>query len=109
MLSSGVFVLPTYSEGFPNVIIESMACACPIVTTSVGAIPEMLDIENGENYGLCVEPKNVEQLKDAIIRMLDNKDFASHCGINAQKRVNEMYSMTKVWQQMEQIWMKIIN
>lgn len=104
MMSCSVFVLPTYTEGFPNVILESMACGCPIVTTDVGAIPEMLDIENGSDYGICVKPKQVDELRDAIIRMLNNKEFASSCGGNAQKRVNELYSMSKVWGQMMAIW-----
>ncbi len=104
MLSAGVFALPTYTEGFPNVIIESMACGCPIVTTNVGAIPEMLDIGNGENFGICIEPKNVDQLKDAITKMLNEKEYARNCGMNAQKRVNELYSMPIVWTQLENIW-----
>ena len=104
MISAAVFVLPTYTEGFPNVIIESMACGCPIVTTCVGAIPEMLDIENGNNYGICVEPKNVKALKESIQKMLNNREYALECGKNAQRRVNELYSMSKVWSQLEAIW-----
>lgn len=104
MMAAGIFVLPTYTEGFPNVILEAMACACPIVTTNVGAIPEMLDIENGYNHGICVEPQNVEMLKSAILKMLNNKEYALQCGINAQKRVNELYSMRSVWNEMENIW-----
>lgn len=105
MLSAGVFVLPTYTEGFPNVIIESMACACPIVTTDVGAIPEMLDIINGYKHGVCVEPKNVDALREAILKMLDDREYALECGRNAQKRVNDLYSMPKVWSQLETIWL----
>lgn len=107
MLSAGVFVLPTYTEGFPNVILESMACACPIITTKVGAIPEMLDIANGQNHGICIEPKNVEQLKDSIQKMLDEREYAIQCGKNAQKRVSEMYSMPVVWHELESIWKKL--
>ena len=107
MLSCSVFVLPTYTEGFPNVIIESMACACPIVTTDVGAIPEMLDIENERVFGIFVKPKQVLELRNSIQWVLNNEKLAIDMGKRAQERVNELYSMPKVWQQMTNIWIDL--
>ena len=104
MCQCDVFILPTYTEGFPNVILESMACGCAIVTTPVGAIPEMLEEEDGKHYGIMVEPRNVEQLKDAIERMLSDADFKRECRANVQQRVNERYNIDSVWRQMVDIW-----
>ena len=104
MMKCELFILPTYTEGFPNVILESMACGCPIVTTAVGAIPEMLDIKNGFNHGICVEPRSVSQLKRAIEKMLNEHEYARQCGLNAQTRVNAMYTMPYVWEQLEKVW-----
>ena len=104
MLSCNVFTLPTYTEGFPNVIIESMACGCPIVTTPVGAIPEMLDINSDKPCGICVEPRNVMQLKEAIEELLVDNDLATKYGKRAQSRVREQYSINKVWEQLVGIW-----
>lgn len=107
MLSCDVFVLPTYTEGFPNVILESMACGCAIVTTPVGAIPEMLEEENGKHYGVLVSPKNVEELKNGIETMLNNEILKEECRKNVQQRVNERYNIDAVWRQMLSIWNEI--
>ncbi len=104
LLTTNVFVLPTYTEGFPNVILESMACGCAIATTPVGAIPEMLDMASAEPCGLCCEPKDVEGLRKIIQFFLDHPSEARAYGHRAAQRVNDMYAMPKVWEQMVGIW-----
>lgn len=108
MCKCDVFVLPTYTEGFPNVILESMACGCAIVATPVGAIPEMLEEEDGKHYGIMVEPHNVEQLRIAIEKMLSDGDFKNECRANVRQRVNERYNIDSVWRQMVNIWSETI-
>lgn len=108
MCKCDVFVLPTYTEGFPNVILESMACGCAIVTTPVGAIPEMLEEEDDKHYGLMVTPRNVGQLMEAIEKMLVNIDFKNECQTNVQQRVNKLYNIDSVWRQMVDIWRETI-
>ena len=104
MLHTELFVLPTYTEGFPNVILESMACGCPIITTPVGAIPEMLAIGSNAPCGVCVELRNVEQLKSAIEYLLANPKLAAEFGRRAKERVNKEYSMDSIWGNLCTIW-----
>lgn len=107
MLKCEIFVLPTYTEGFPNVILEAMACGCPIIATPVGAIPEMLDTEGDNPCGICVPVKDVEALHNAIIYLLGNPIEAKTMGENARRRVSEMYLMPIVWEKMVRIWMSL--
>ncbi len=108
MLSTSIFALPTYTEGFPNVILESMACGCAIVSTPVGAIPEMLNIQDTDNScGICVEPQNAALLQQAIETYLHNETLAALHGSNARQRVNIQYSMPAIWQKLITNWKEI--
>ncbi len=107
MLSAGIFVLPSHSEGFPNVIIESMACGCPIVATPVGAIPEMLAINGVNKCGICVPIQNVKALEEAITEMLENSSLAKEYGNNAKCRVEKEYAIASVWSKMSEVWKNI--
>lgn len=106
MLSCSLFVLPTYTEGFPNVILESMACACPIITTPVGAIPEMLNGKSGRPCGSMVAVQNVDDLQARIESYLKAPADARTMGMHAKERVYSVYSMDAVWKQMLDIWKK---
>lgn len=95
-----LFCLPSYSEGFPNVILESMAFGCPIVATDVGAIPEMLEDE----CGVIVEAKKVEPLKKAIRELLFNQSMARSLGIKAHEKVLANYTIDKLYNKYYDVW-----
>src|SRR5262249_37925675 len=84
-----VFVLPSRSEPFGIVLIEALGCKKPVIATTVGGIPEI--IENGKS-GILVEPDNPEALAAALTSVLQNESLrlAMACAGNA--RVREKFS-----------------
>ena len=105
LLECDVFVLPSYSEGFPNAIIESMACGTPTIATPVGAMPDMLNV-NGEACGICVPVKDVTSLREALVALLVDEEKKELYGKRAKKRVMEMYSINAVWKMLCDVWKK---
>lgn len=99
-----LFVLPTYTEGFPNVILEAMAARCAIITTPVGAIPEMLDFKAESPVGIEIPVKDVEKLREAIVFGLSHPEEMRRMGESAHEKVLECYSMQKIWSKMLDIW-----
>jgi glycosyltransferase involved in cell wall biosynthesis len=67
--AAGVFVLPTYSEGFPRVLYEALGHSVPVVASAVSGIPHLL--EDGR-HALLVRPGDPAALAAAIRRVLDD-------------------------------------
>ncbi|MEZ5404536.1 MAG: glycosyltransferase [Bryobacteraceae bacterium] len=66
LAAADVFCLPSYSEGCPNVVIEALACHRPVVATTVGGIPELVDGETG----ILVPPGDPGALENALDQAL---------------------------------------
>lgn len=86
--AADIFVLPSLSEGNPNVLLEAMASGLPIVATTVGGIPEM--IRDGRE-GLTVSPKSPKSLARKITLLIRDKILRERLGQNGLKTVRENY------------------
>ena len=98
--ASDLFVLPSFSEGIPNVLRESIACGCPIVSTCVGGIPEIAH----PDAGILVEPGDSVALADALATMLNNpRSSAQVCSTAIhQSWAKTAQEMTELFQSLQQ-------
>ncbi|MGD0652967.1 MAG: glycosyltransferase [Thermoguttaceae bacterium] len=99
-----IFVLPSYTEGMPNVVLEAMACERAILSTTVGAMPEMLDIGGPGECGVCVPPRNADALADAIRDLLQNPQLRGQLGRKARQRALQLYSVPVGCEQLLNLW-----
>lgn len=88
-----VFVLPTWREGFPNVVLEAMAAGLPIVATPVGAIP---DAVGDGREGLLVPPRDPDALAAALAKLVADPALRRAMGARARARVEAEFSRETV-------------
>ena len=87
-----ILVLPSLSEGLPNVIVEAMACERAVIGTSVGGIPEA--IEDGKS-GILVEPKNRTALVAAMERLAGERELRQKMGKIGKEIVTKKFSQDR--------------
>jgi len=81
-------VLPSHSEGMPQVVLEAMDSRLPVVATNVGGTPEA--VIDGQT-GLLVEPRNAEALRTAIQRMVTDTEFRIEAGRLGLERARTVF------------------
>lgn len=87
-----IFALPSFAEGVPVVLMETMAMEIPCVATRITGIPEL--IQDGIN-GLLVTPSDVNELACAISRLMDDPELRRSLGVQARLRVLERYNLKR--------------
>ena len=101
MEEADVFVLPSYAEGLPMVVLEAMGSALPVVSTRVGGIPEA--VEDGKT-GILVEPGDVECLAAAMRALAEDPELRARMGAAGRTRVLERFSLEGFLAKFRRIW-----
>ena len=78
MLESSIFALSSRYEGFPMVLLESMACGVPVVSFDCETGPAEI-IENND-CGILVENRKVSKLAEALLKMMEDKELRKKSG-----------------------------
>lgn len=78
-----VFLMPSYSETYGLVLIEAMAMGLPVISTTSGGVPEL--VRHGVD-GLLVEPKNVPQLAEALMKLARQPAVRRRMGASGRER-----------------------
>jgi len=86
---SSLFVLPSYREGLPNVLIEAGSFGLPLVATNINGCNEI--IIDGEN-GVLVDAKDTKSLYGAIERFIIDEKYYSFIKSNSRKNIQDRYS-----------------
>jgi len=86
------FVLPSFAEGVPVVLMEAMACGIPCVTTRITGIPEL--IRDGRD-GLLVTPSDSQELAAALARLMDDTELRDRLAREGRERVREHYNLAR--------------
>ena len=100
MRESEILVLPSHTEGFPNVVVEAMAHGLPVVATAVGAVPEIL----GDGAGIEVPPRDPQALSAALTLLMGDQPRRAELGDHARRKVRSSYSLQIIYPMYERIW-----
>lgn len=97
-------ILPSYHEGLPMAILEGMAAGKAIISTKVGAIPEV--VENGVN-GYLIEPGDIEALAEAMYQCSKDVDSLAAMSLNNREKIAHQFSRRRMHQKVAECYKRM--
>ena len=99
-------VLPSYREGLPMSILETMSLGIPNISTRIASIPEV--IESGVQ-GILIEPGDVEALKDALRQLCCDRELRQRMSWESYRLIQESFSVEASGQKLERIYAQVLK
>ncbi len=96
MASSDIFILPCIEaqngdmDGLPNVLLESLAIGLPVISSRISAVEELI---THEKTGLLVNPKNEDELAEAIMLLISNTELYVKLSKEGRRKVLEEFDI----------------
>ena len=106
LAASNCFVLPTYREGFPNVVLQASSMELSSIVTNINGCNEI--IKHNEN-GLIVEPKDKDALYSAMKQYLEDKKLLEKLSSNSRKDIITKYDRKQFFKFLLEEYNKVLN
>jgi glycosyltransferase involved in cell wall biosynthesis len=103
--SASTVVLPSYNEGLPMSILEGMACGKAIISTTVGAIPEVIDEKNG----ILITPGDVKALAEALLKCSSDINTLRCMSVLNIRRIENEFSMKIMHEKLLAYYSRLLN
>lgn len=101
-----LFLIPSQSESFGLAALEAMACGIPVVSSSVGGLPELV---THNQSGYIAEIGDVERMAKYAIDLLTNEKKYRQFSANARERAVTMFNKERIIPQYEEYYKKVLN
>lgn len=102
---ASTLVLPSYHEGMPMAILEGMACGKGIISTPVGAVPEIISDENG----ILLDPGDIGALADALIRCSTDLSFVKRMSAANLQKAREQFDIRSTHKKLAKYYRNIVS
>jgi colanic acid/amylovoran biosynthesis glycosyltransferase len=103
---ASIFCLPSFAEGVPCVLMEAMAMELPVVSTRITGVPELVD--DGRT-GILVAPGRVDQLADALERLLADPGLRWHMGSLAREKVIQEFNSQRSAEALYELFARYVD
>jgi glycosyltransferase involved in cell wall biosynthesis len=100
-----IFALPSWEEGLPMSVLEAQAARKPVIATAVGGIP---DLVRQDQTGILIRPREVLDLRDAILRLLADPHLRARLGNSGGDWVDTHYSSNMMASKYETLYEQVV-
>ena len=103
--TADIFILPSYSEGMPKVVLEALASRLCVITTNVEGNKDL--IQNNYN-GILIRPKSVSEITASLLKVIEDKNFREKLALNAWKTAQE-HDWLKIAKKIQTVYESVLE